>query len=141
MCRRLDDRLVRVCWRHATDVCDVACLRHAGHCDCCVEPPHYVVWGKWEVVSSTRAGARGVLQMCQDAVAMACRTSCAMSALCGIRQMWGRLDDRLGGACWRHATSIYDVACLRHAGHCDCCVEPHTMSCGVNGRSCLRHGP
>ena len=89
-------------------------------------------------MSPTRAGAGDVLQMCQDA--MACRMSCTVSALCGIRQVGGGLDDRLGRSCWRHATDVCDVSCLRHAGHCDWCVEPHTVRSGVYRRSCLRHG-
>ena len=47
---------------------------------------------------------------------------------------------RLGRACWRHATSPCEVACLQHAGRYGWCVEPHTLSWGVNSRSCLRHG-
>ncbi len=54
--------------------------------------------------------------------------------------VWGVPDCRLGRACCRHATDVCDVSCHRHAGHYGWCVEPHTMACGVNGMSCLRHG-
>ena len=54
--------------------------------------------------------------------------------------VWGLPDCRLGRACWRHATDVCDVSCLRHAGHYGQCVEPHTLPCGVYRRPCLRHG-
>ena len=78
--------------------------------------------------------------MCQDAVAMVCGASCAVSALHDIRQMWGGLDDRLCGVYCRHATSPCEVACRRHAGHYGWCVEPCTTMDSVSSPTLCRVG-
>ena len=78
--------------------------------------------------------------MYQDAVAMVCRVSCALRALHGTSQVWGRLDDRLGGVCCRHAISPCDVACLQHAGHYGWCVETCTTMASVSSPTLCRVG-